>query len=394
MIQQLSGWFLLLLSVAGHTEWWVMAVNRMHALPIRAERLKYFRRLHDMAVLGYPFLLLWLVGFGDNSLLRGGRFLEQSQSIQTLLCVTIAGCIPLVLGVLRWQFFRHAEFHNVRQRERFDVMQLAATEAERNGIRGPRRHPSQWWPFNEVYHLEVNTKAVRVPESLPVEDSSRTPIRIVHFSDLHVVGCPGESFYRFMVSKAESLQADAYVFTGDLIDSVELLPLAIDILRPLTKLAPCFFVLGNHDWTYGDDRIRSELAASGWKCVTGSPAMMTLKDRQVLMAGSEQPWMGEVPPNVAGAGSDVKILLSHSPDQWRFAQRWGYNLMLSGHTHGGQVVLPLIGPVYSPSIDGVSFVSGLFQLGRLSLHVSRGVGAKDPMRWRCSPELTCLEVHC
>jgi hypothetical protein len=57
-------------------------------------------------------------------------------------------------------------------------------------------------------------------------------------------------------------------------------------------------------------------------------------------------------------------------------------------------VLPLIGPVYSPSIYGVSYVSGLFQVGTLSMHVSRGIGAKDPLRWRCCPELTCLEVHC
>ena len=104
--------------------------------------------------------------------------------------------------------------------------------------------------------------------------------------------------------------------------------------------------------------------------------------------------MGDSPPVVRDAGCDLRILLSHSPDQYRYAQRCGYDLMLSGHTHGGQVVLPLIGPVYSPSIYGVSFVSGLFQLGELTLHVSRGIGAKDPMRWRCSPELTCLEVHC
>lgn len=395
---QLMGWLLLLLSVAGHTEWWVIAVNRSHALPIRAQLLRYFRAMHDIAVLGYPFLLLWFTGFGAKSLLRGGQFPKQSQSLQTLLWVTVAGCIPLVFGVLRWHCFRHSAFHKVDDRSRYDVVQQANTETELNDIKGPRRHPSQWWPLNEIYHLEVNTKSIRIPQSASpsgsVRDCARGPIRIVHFSDLHVVGCPGEQFYRFMVSKAASLQADAYVFTGDLIDSMELLSLAIDILRPLTKLAPCFYVLGNHDWKFDFGRIRSEFTASGWRCVTGTPEILTLKDRQVLLAGSELPWMGEVPPIVTDAGCDLRILLSHSPDQFRFAQRWGYDLMLSGHTHGGQVVLPLIGPVYSPSIYGVSYVSGLFPLGKLSMHVSRGIGAKDPMRWRCSPELTCLEVHC
>ena len=90
----------------------------------------------------------------------------------------------------------------------------------------------------------------------------------------------------------------------------------------------------------------------------------------------------------------MRILLSHSPDQFRFAQKGGYNVMLSGHTHGGQVVLPIIGPVYAPSIYGVSFAAGLFRLNKLTLHVSRGIGAKDPLRWRCRPELTCLEIFC
>jgi predicted MPP superfamily phosphohydrolase len=393
-MQQLIGWLLLILSVAGHTEWWVMAVNRTHSLPIRTDRLRSFRSLHDIAVLGYPFLLLWLTGFGESSLLRGGQFFEQPQAVRMLLWVTIAGCVPLVLGILRWHFIRHSEFHKADRRERYNVVEQAKTDAELKDIKGPRRHLSQWWPCNEIYHLEVNTKSIRVAEPGAGKDSSRAPIRIVHFSDLHVIGCPGEQFYRFMVTKAASLRADAYVFTGDLIDSMELLPAAIDILRPLAKVAPCFFILGNHDWTFDFEFIRSELSAAGWKCVTGLAEIITLKGQQVLVAGSEQPWMGELPPIVSDAGCDVRILLSHSPDQWRFARRWGYDLMLSGHTHGGQVVLPLIGPVYSPSLYGVSFVSGLFQLGKLSMHVSRGIGAKDPMRWRCCPELTCLEVHC
>ncbi len=104
--------------------------------------------------------------------------------------------------------------------------------------------------------------------------------------------------------------------------------------------------------------------------------------------------MGNNPPDATHAGADLKILVSHSPDQISFAKKCGFDLMLSGHTHGGQVVLPIVGPVYSPSLYGVSFVSGLFELGNLTLHVTRGIGAKDPLRLNCTPEVTCLEVHC
>jgi predicted MPP superfamily phosphohydrolase len=67
--------------------------------------------------------------------------------------------------------------------------------------------------------------------------------------------------------------------------------------------------------------------------------------------------------------------------------------MLSGHTHGGQVVLPVVGPVYSPSLHGVKYASGLFRYPECTLHVSRGLGSKDPLRWNCTPELTWLQIE-
>jgi predicted MPP superfamily phosphohydrolase len=111
------------------------------------------------------------------------------------------------------------------------------------------------------------------------------------------------------------------------------------------------------------------------------------------VAGSEVPWLGSNPPAVGPVNAIVRLLLSHSPDQMTFARQNGYQLMLSGHTHGGQVVLPVIGPMFAPSMHGVSFAAGLFEWPGFTLHVSRGIGAKDPLRWRCCPELTCLHVQ-
>ncbi|MFO0999426.1 MAG: metallophosphoesterase [Planctomycetaceae bacterium] len=393
-MQQLIGWLLLIASIAGHAEWWVMVVNRSHALRIQATRLRKFRTLHDLAVLLYPFVLLWLTGTGPSSLVRGGSFSEQSSFVQRLLVFTIAGCIPLLLGVMRWQWIRRPQFDRKNNSVRHDVLRIAASEEERAEVRGPRRHRSQRWPWNEIYHLEVNTKAISLNQSLREGRTKRTPLRLVHISDLHFIGCPGPRYYRFLVSQIKELRPDIVLFTGDLIDKMYLIPEAIDILSPLLSLAPCYFILGNHDWRYDHEQIRSQFSASGWRCVTGRSEILRVGEYQVLLAGSEQPWIGPDPPVVRDAGCDIRILLSHSPDQYPLAKRFGYDLMLSGHTHGGQVVLPVFGPVYAPSFFGVSYASGLFQLGQLTMHVSRGIGAKDPMRWRCSPELTCLEVTC
>ena len=393
-MQHLIGWLLLIASIAGHTEWWVVIVNRSHALRIRSTSLRKFRTLHDLAVLSYPVILLWLTGTGPKSLWRGGRFSEQSSFLQWLLIVTITGCIPLILGMVRWHWIRHPQFKHSNSTTRHDVLGQASTEEERTAVRGPRRHVSQLWPWNEIFHLEVNTKAIRVNSSTGNGKTAKAPLRLAHISDLHFIGCPGLGYYQFLVNQITELQPDLILFTGDLIDEMELLPEAIDILRPLLSVAPCYFILGNHDWKYEHEQIRSQFAASGWRCVTGRSEILRVGEYQILLAGSEQPWIGPAPPVVRDAGCDLRVLLSHSPDQHLLAKRFGYDLMLSGHTHGGQVVLPLFGPIYSPSLFGVSYVSGLFRRGKLTMHVSRGVGAKDPMRWRCCPELTCLEVTC
>jgi uncharacterized protein len=390
-MQQLIGVSVFLLSCIGHTELWVMIVNRAFAFPINATLLRQFRALHDIAIVVFPLLLLWNCGLSSHGLLTGGTFSEQTWVWQTILIVSLSGAIPFFLGVLRWQWVRRFEFHNVAMSEVFDVAAIARQGATVRDVRGSRWHPVTIWPWNEILTLEVNVKRIQTSSHLAL---TRRPLRIVHFSDLHFIDCPGADFYRFMVGKTLEFNADAIVFTGDLIDEPELLATVVEILNPLTKVAPCFFILGNHDWRYDYEHIRSTLAASGWKCVTGTHEQIELANRNVLFAGSELPWIGIAPPSVKHAGVDVRILLSHSPDQLQFAQNSGYDIMLSGHTHGGQVVLPIIGPVYSPSIYGVSLAAGLFRRNEVTLHVSRGIGAKDPLRWNCRPELTCLEVFC
>ncbi|MFN5795969.1 MAG: hypothetical protein ACK5AN_00445, partial [Planctomyces sp.] len=74
----LYGWLWVLASVIGNAEFWVILVNRSHALAVHHRRLKLMRRMHDLAVPGWPLLLLWLTGTGPDSLLRGGGLWEQS----------------------------------------------------------------------------------------------------------------------------------------------------------------------------------------------------------------------------------------------------------------------------------------------------------------------------
>lgn len=397
----MSLWMGLVLLIAcslGHAEWWVLFVNRVHALAIPHRRLRWARRVHDVAVPVFPVLLVWLAGLREPGLLTGGRLRDLPAWLQALVIITALGMIPLVAGILRWQLRQRHAFAQAEQRRSTDVRLLQTQQQISGDVEGPRPHLSRKFPWNEIYRVEINAKTIGRRDAAVSGNSERPaaaaePLRIVHFSDLHFVGCPGEGFYRWLFAQAAELRPDAFAFTGDLIDDPALIPLAVELLGQLAPLAPCFFVLGNHDWRFDHRDLRRRVQACGWTDV-GSQAVLTeLRGRPVLVAGTELPWLGSAPAAAHTVDCDLRLLLSHSPDQVRFANQAGYDVMLAGHTHGGQVVLPVVGPVYSPSLYGVQYASGLFQAGRVQLHVSRGIGGKDPLRWRCSPELTCLHIH-
>ena len=92
-------------------------------------------------------------------------------------------------------------------------------------------------------------------------------------------------------------------------------------------------------------------------------------------------------------GPPFRLLLAHTPDLFPWAQQLDFDLMLAGHNHGGQIRLPWIGPLISPSRYGTRYASGLFQEGPTVMHVSRGVGGEHLLRWNCPPELALLVLE-
>lgn len=393
------GLIILLASIIGHTEYWVILVNRLHAFRIHYRLLKVSRRLHDLAIVAYTLFAIGYALLTPRGLLQGGTLADQTSWMRWMLMAMWPGLLPWSFGILRWQMVQKRSFHAADHSERVNLLHQAKNTSERNAILGPRKHLSRLFPWNEIGELEINQKSMRVRRSRGPGGKKSAPVsedravRMVHLSDLHFVGCPGELYYRQLFERAAAIRPHAFVFTGDLIDDPLLLPLAAELFTRLTSVAPCFFILGNHDWRYDFKAIRSEIVRTGWKDVAGITTAVQLGGHSVVIGGNELPWLGKAPPDVSGVDADLRLLLSHSPDQLGLARRQGYDVMLAGHTHGGQVVLPVIGPVYAPSRYGVRFASGLFEAHGLHLHVSRGVGGKDPLRWNCPPELTCLQIH-
>jgi hypothetical protein len=102
--------------------------------------------------------------------------------------------------------------------------------------------------------------------------------------------------------------------------------------------------------------------------------------------------MSAVPPALAG-GRPFRIAVAHSPDQFGWARYYDFDLMLAGHTHGGQIRFPLIGPVFSPSHHGVRYAAGTFYQPPTLMHVSRGLSGTRPLRFNCPPELARLNLR-
>ena len=160
--------------------------------------------------------------------------------------------------------------------------------------------------------------------------------------------CFQRRFFEAVVDACQGWTADLVVMTGDLVEVDETIGWVEPLLRPLDARLGKFAILGNHDKEHQPKAISAELGRAGFEMLEGRWTTLDLEGTALAIGGTSAPW------GPAFAASDVpqadfRILLSHSPDLFFKAQRWGIDLMLSGHNHGGQIRLPLIGPVFMPS---------------------------------------------
>jgi predicted MPP superfamily phosphohydrolase len=227
-------------------------------------------------------------------------------------------------------------------------------------------------------------------------DSRLTNLTLAHLSDLHFTGKLTRDYFDFVIDRVNELEADLVVVTGDIVDKDKCVAWIPETLGRLRARYGKFFILGNHDQRVSNvPRLRRVIADCGFVDLGGRIEQLTIDGSKILLAGNERPWFAAVPtvpPRVAEADGTVplRILLAHSPDQIPWARRQDFDLMLAGHTHGGQIRLPVIGPLVSPSYFGVKYASGVFYEAPTLVHVSRGVSGLDPIRINCLPEVTKL----
>ena len=120
--------------------------------------------------------------------------------------------------------------------------------------------------------------------------------------------------------------------------------------------------------------------------------------RPVVFAGNELPW--HLPAGDFGSESEqedaerpLRIVLAHSPDQFHWARRYDADMVLAGHTHGGQIRLPGLGPIFTPSRYGTKYTESVYWQPPTLMHVSRGLSSLTPLRLNCPPEMTRIVLR-
>ena len=376
---------LALLAVAGHVTVWVTAVNRIHAVAIPRWIIG------GLTVVSGAMLLVPLaLGVANPTMLSG--------SIDTWPWYAsgyLALCWAVALGATAERVW-----HIRRQRHDQTVLDYDVTMIDLPAKLGGwpvTRGPGRWLahlPGNQALHLALHRETLTIRRLDPALDG----LTIAHLSDFHMSGRIGAEFYREIVAQTNQLEPDLVAITGDLFDHADCLEWGCAALAELKSRYGVFFILGNHDVWVDPERIRTELSGRGLIDLGGKWQSIDIRGRPLVLAGNELPWlvpaadMEHCPVRFDGRRG-LRILLSHSPDQIDWAQGFDFDLMLAGHTHGGQIRLPVLGSVVVPSRLGTRCAEGIYDRPPTTLHVSRGVSSLTLLRWNCPPELALLVLR-
>ena len=213
------------------------------------------------------------------------------------------------------------------------------------------------WKLNTTFDLEVKTYR------LPLLKSPGTrPVRIAHLSDLHASKDVPFSFLEEVFEQVCDLKPDVICLTGDYISNGLPRPILYSaLLRKLSDCAPCLAVTGNHDggrWAhqYGGLADSSDVVAmlhqAGMTVINNQSTTLQVNGQNIRITGLGDSWAGEFNPEAAFTEAHdphtPHIVLSHNPDTKDPLRNYPWDLLLSGHTHGGQLRIPGIGAPLGP----------------------------------------------
>ncbi len=247
-------------------------------------------------------------------------------------------------------------------------------------------------PRNEILHLGIREMTFELDVAPRIDG-----LKICQLSDLHLTGQIGIEYFENIVERANAFRPDIVVITGDIVDNRDCLTWLDSTLGRLKPNLGAYYVLGNHDLRIRQESTyRGRLESLGLMRAAGRWKTANFRGEEIKITGNELPWYQgaeSLPTEPGGKRPALKILLTHSPDQIDWAKPYEFDLIFAGHTHGGQIAIPGIGPIVAPSKYGVLYAAGTFQIGKTLMHVSRGISGDEPIRFGCPPELGLFTIR-
>jgi len=264
-----------------------------------------------------------------------------------------------------------------------------------------------WGSFIEPRIITVNE------QNLELGDKGKK-IRVALMADLHLGPYKGEGFVKRLGEKLGEIDPDVVVFSGDLIHSSynqEKVDERLELLASLKYISdefPTYAVSGNHEYVIGKrndfshyydstPKLKTMLKEAGVRYLSNESVLI---DDKIWLTGLEEVWAQLANPQKAlGVTNDdySKVLLVHNPDFFYdfSAQAQNFDLVLSGHTHGGQIRLPLIGSIVKlPTEFGRQYDRGLFQIKNTWLFITRGIGETGTRaRLFNPPEIVVFDIE-
>jgi len=228
--------------------------------------------------------------------------------------------------------------------------------------------------------------------------------RIGHISDFHSSPYISLKHIGSAIDLILADKPDLVCITGDFVNDVAPdAPGLVNVLRRLTAATPTFACVGNHDggrWLgvrggpETPDAVVEILHAAGVRVMRNESEKLTLNGRTFFLTGVEDLWSYEIDTKKAGFTPEQvpRFVLAHNPDTKDELARVPWDIMLSGHTHGGQIRLPFFGGRLTAPVRDDRYIEGLLPWNERQIHISRGVGSLYGLRINCPPETTTLQV--
>jgi predicted MPP superfamily phosphohydrolase len=264
-----------------------------------------------------------------------------------------------------------------------------------------------------IYSGEIERHWIETARSevfLPGLPRAFDGFRIAQLSDIHLDDYTEPFLLRDAVNQINRMNPDAVFLTGDFVTH-GLVPKRFELgtawqCANLLNQIQCpnrYGVLGNHDVVVGSQEVTKALTANSITMLVNEYVPIERGGARFWLAGLDDPVAGRpnpektIPESIRNIPDEPIVLLSHAPDYaddlLKLPSGKAVSLMLAGHSHGGQIRLPWIGPLNLPEM-GRKYVEGWFRLQNLQLYVNRGLGTVVvPFRFDCPPEITLLTLR-